>query len=1632
MRRHRLLPLCVLLGVLFAGLLPKLDAQDSLGADLYFLVDSSWSMGEKNFEHVRQFLYTLTQSLHQVGRGRFKFALVQYNSRPKTEFHLNSYPTTQDVLGHIKAMSYRGGGTRTGLGLDYLIHSHLTTSSGSRAADGVAQVVVVLTDGRSQDDVSEPAQVLQMAGVEMFAVGVQDAVDSELREMASQPHETHVFNVDSFLKLRDIIQDLVVSAPVAGGGTAQDSADLIFLIDGSENVGAANFPYVRDLILRVIEPLSVGSDAIRVALVQYSSYPEIKFNLNRFYDKSQVLGAVKGLTYSGGAESNLGAAMEEVAESLLSETAGSRELEAVPQVLVIISAGPSSDDTGVGDRALKRANVITLGVSIGDTAAANLEEVATDRRFVQRASDFRTLAATAGGLVSTITDLAMGTIIIQNSFTEVVAAAQRDIIFLIDSTMGPVILTNVVNYIKQFVNSRPIGPDAIQVGVAQFSSAQRVVMDLNTHDTRESLAAALDNIKPRSGQTINMGAALNFVRENMLRPEKGSRMREGVPQVVMLWTSKKSSDGVQQPAEALLRRGVLIMAAGFKTANVDELNQIASSERVVFSAKEFRQKSWVVVEITTVQTQKVVRDIVFLLDGSSYIGNTNFPYVRDFMINLINHLDIRPDRVQIGLIQFAEQPRVEFYLNTYNNKDDVVNKISQLRLTGGYELNIGAAMNYALENMFVPPAGSRGVTTAQQVLVLITGGPSQDDAKIVADKLALAGVLTFTVTSGQADVEEMRKIAFVQDLAYHQPEFSDLPAMDEAVLPSLITVVGDTQTEKKCMGMLVGLYQGSEMDRLTDENRQEPSWTVMFGDDICSDSWDQVEESLEKRSELITGDERDVAFLIDGTDSVRAEFPLIRDFILKVIEPLDIGPDKVRVSVVQHSERPTPTFYLKTYQTKDEVLRAVRGMSLAGGRSLNTGVALRYMKDVAMSESYGSRSANDVPQFLIVLAADRSADNVKEPAGELKTEGVVPFGVGVKNADKKQMEEIAHNPSFAFKVKEFSELETIPQRLNNYVSLPKDELMVLLQEVQNVAVKRDIVFLLDGSDNTRNGFQNIKHFVKSIVESLFVDESLDRVSVVQFADNTKVNFYLNSHKTKNDNINAIDNLTHKGGRRRNVGAALQFVRHRVFTSSTGSRRLEGVPQILILLSSRPSTDSVSGPAFALKEHEIVSFGVGVGDANLAELEMVAAKPDFTYKVADFSQLPSVQLQLLILFCIDAQNIVFLLDGSDDTLRDFPVMKSFVQQVVEALSVGENKDRVSVVQYSQDQQTHFSLKTYMNKQDVLNAVLLLNHKGGKLRNTGAAVDYVRKSVFAGSSGSRHEEGVPQILILLTGGRSQDDVTRVAAALKHENVVPFCVGTRNADIIELQMIAHNPSYAFSILRFEEIGNIYQQLVSFVKRTNVSTQIVSSSESKDIVFLLDSSDGMQSEFDAVLGFVERMVEKLNVDERKDQVSVVQYSKEPSVDFYLNTHQTQQSVAENVKNLRHKGGSPLNTGAALNFVRDNIFTASSGSRRQQGVPQTLVLLTGGRSSDDVRNAAENLKVMGVTVIVVGMKDADILEMQSISQEADVFLAADSSDLSAIGQQILSTTVRNVNVVTTLASSGKNILVRSYNAFKT
>lgn len=173
-------------------------------------------------------------------------------------------------------------------------------------------------------------------------------------------------------------------------------------------------------------------------------------------------------------------------------------------------------------------------------------------------------------------------------FSAVLVVRNRDIIFLIDSTMGTTVISSLREFIKQFVETMPIGPDNVQIGVAQFSNTPRLVMDLNTHGSKEELVAALASVRPRPGQTVNIGAALDFVRMNMLQPAKGSRIQQRVPQLLMLFTSKSSSDSVEEPAKALHRMGVLTLASGSRGVDENQMKKIAFVDSVVFMTKDFR------------------------------------------------------------------------------------------------------------------------------------------------------------------------------------------------------------------------------------------------------------------------------------------------------------------------------------------------------------------------------------------------------------------------------------------------------------------------------------------------------------------------------------------------------------------------------------------------------------------------------------------------------------------------------------------------------------------------------------------------------------------------------------------------------------------------------------------------------------------------------------------------------------------------------------------------------------------------------------------------------------------------------------------------------------------------------------
>ena len=173
------------------------------------------------------------------------------------------------------------------------------------------------------------------------------------------------------------------------------------------------------------------------------------------------------------------------------------------------------------------------------------------------------------------------------------------------------------------------------------------------------------------------------------------------------------------------------------------------------------------------------------------------------------------------------------------------------------------------------------------------------------------------------------------------------------------------------------------------------------------------------------------------------------------------------------------------------------------------------------------------------------------------------------------------------------------------------------------------------------------------------------------------------------------------------------------------------------------------------------------------------------------------------------------------------------------------------------------------------------------------------------------------------------------------------------------------------------------------------------KDFVFLLDGSDYTRSTFGGMRDFVHSVVQKLNVGPNNDRVSVVQYSRDPEAQFYLNTYTTKEEILDTIRGMRHRGGRPLNTGAALQYVKDHVFTPSAGSRRQEGIPQMLIVLSGGRSSDNVEGPATALKDDGVVILAIGNRNSSNEVQRIASDPSSTQTVTDFSELPKLRESV-------------------------------
>ncbi|XP_035683938.1 mucin-5B-like isoform X1 [Branchiostoma floridae] len=160
-----------------------------VSSDLFFVLDGSGSVGPDNFETVKQFVVNVV-SAFTISLTDTRVGVVQYSHFNTLACNLGDHPDEASFVTAINTMQHQDGGTTTGDAMDFA-----RQEANWRDAP-TPRIMIVLTDGKSGDDVVAAAQALAADGVTVYAIGVANFDTAELLEITNG-------NQDRVIELKD-------------------------------------------------------------------------------------------------------------------------------------------------------------------------------------------------------------------------------------------------------------------------------------------------------------------------------------------------------------------------------------------------------------------------------------------------------------------------------------------------------------------------------------------------------------------------------------------------------------------------------------------------------------------------------------------------------------------------------------------------------------------------------------------------------------------------------------------------------------------------------------------------------------------------------------------------------------------------------------------------------------------------------------------------------------------------------------------------------------------------------------------------------------------------------------------------------------------------------------------------------------------------------------------------------------------------------------------------------------------------------------------------------------------------------------------------------------------------------------
>uniref|UniRef100_A0A8C2JGC5 Si:ch211-62a1.3 n=1 Tax=Cyprinus carpio TaxID=7962 RepID=A0A8C2JGC5_CYPCA len=226
-------------------------------SDLVFLIDGSESIEDQSWETLKKIMIEIVKEL-DIAKDKWRVGVAQFSDIFMHHFYLNTYARFAEVEEAINIIKQRKQGTDTWDALRN-IRYYFTRENGSRIDERVAQNLLLITDGKANDEQDLNAVAyLKNKGISITAIGIGDKIKkSELREIAGSAERVLIETFEG-LELKKTIRKIVTHCFVR----TDCDIDIAFGFDVSRRTSTQTLfrPQVEQLVSAAIHRISMMGD----------------------------------------------------------------------------------------------------------------------------------------------------------------------------------------------------------------------------------------------------------------------------------------------------------------------------------------------------------------------------------------------------------------------------------------------------------------------------------------------------------------------------------------------------------------------------------------------------------------------------------------------------------------------------------------------------------------------------------------------------------------------------------------------------------------------------------------------------------------------------------------------------------------------------------------------------------------------------------------------------------------------------------------------------------------------------------------------------------------------------------------------------------------------------------------------------------------------------------------------------------------------------------------------------------------------------------------------------------------------------------------------------------------------------